>query len=98
MPRAFPAEFRLRAVALVRAGNPVTKTAHDLGISVGALHNWVHQDKVDRGEIAGTTTKESAELTRAKRRIRELETEVEILRRTSKILGKDGADPKGSTR
>jgi transposase len=98
MPRPFPAEFRLRAVALVRAGNPVTKTAHDLGVSVGALHGWVHQDKVDRGEVAGTTTSESAELKRAKRRIRELEMEVEILRRASAILGKIGGDPKGFTR
>jgi transposase len=44
------------------------------------------------------TTKESAELTRANKRIRELEMEVEILRRASKILGKDAPHPKGSTR
>jgi len=97
MPRPFPAEFRLRAVALVRASQPITKTAQDLGMSAAALHKWVHQDKVDRGEIPGTTTKENAELVRARKRIGELETEVEILRRAQKLLGKGGADPKGST-
>jgi transposase-like protein len=98
MPRPYPAEFRLRAVALVRAGKAITRTAEELGISAAALHKWVQQDRVDRGEIPGTTTKESPELKRAKRRIRELETEVEILRRAAKLLGKDAPHPKGSTR
>ena len=31
MPRPFPAEFRLRAVALVRAGKPITTAAVQLG-------------------------------------------------------------------
>jgi transposase len=98
MPRPFPAEFRLRAVALVRAGQQITKTAQDLGVSAGALHKWVHQDKVDRGELPGTTTAESAELARARKRIRELETEVEVLRRAHQLMGKDSTHPKGSTR
>lgn len=98
MSRPFPAEFRLRAVALVLAGKPITKTAQELGVSAACLDKWVHQDKIDRGEIPGVTTRESAELTRAKRRIRELEMVVEIRRRASKILGQDGTDPQGSAR
>ena len=53
MPRPFPVEFRARAVALVRAGKPVTTAAVELGISVGALHKWVRQDQIDRGERDG---------------------------------------------
>lgn len=98
MPRPFPAEFRLRAVALVRAGKTITRTAEELGVSQAALHGWVRQDKIDRGEIPGVSTKESAELKKAKRRIRELEMEVEILRRASKILGDERPHPKGFTR
>jgi transposase-like protein len=45
MPRPFPAEFRLRAVVLVRAGKSITSTTQELGISAGALHNWVRQDR-----------------------------------------------------
>jgi transposase len=41
---------------------------------------------------------ESKELVRARRRIRELETEVEILRRAHELLGKDVLRPKGPTR
>ena len=98
MPRPYPAEFRLRAVALVRAGKPISRVAAELGISQGGLHNWVRQDRIDRGEIAGVSTKEHADLTRANKRIRELEMEVEILKRASKFLGEDMPHPKGFTR
>ncbi len=98
MPRPFPAEFRLRAVALVRAGKTITRTAEELGVSQAALHGWVRQHKIDRGELPGISTTEGAELKKAKRRIRELEMEVEILRRASKILGDERPYPKGFTR
>lgn len=98
MPRPYPAEFRFRAVALVRAGKPITTVATELGISAGALHNWVRQDQIDRGERPGTTSRENAELTKANRRIRQLEEEVEILRKAAKLLGEEGLDPKGFIR
>jgi transposase len=98
MPRPFPSEFRLRAVALVRAGKPLTTAAHQLGVSAAALHNWVRQDQIDRGERPGTTTPESVELAKAKKPIRQLETEVEILKVAAKLLGEDRPSPKGFTR
>ena len=98
MPRPYPAEFRARAVALVRAGRPISRVAVELGISEGGLHNWVRQDRIDRGELSGITTAESAELSRVKRRIRELEVEVEILKKASTFLGENRPHPKGSTR
>jgi transposase-like protein len=98
MPRPFPSEFRLRAVALVRAGKPLTTAAHQLGVSAAALHHWVRQDQIDRGERPGTTTPESVELAKAKKRIRQLETEVEILKVAAKLLGEDHSSPKGFTR
>ena len=51
MPRAYPDEFRVRAVSLIRAGQTVRKTASDLDVSCAILHRWVKQDKIDRGEI-----------------------------------------------
>lgn len=98
MPRPYPAEFRLRAVALVRAGKPISRVAVELGISHGCLRNWVRQDRVDHDEIEGISTKEHADLTRANKRICELEMEVEILKRASKFLGEDMPHPKGFTR
>ena len=81
----------------MRSGGSVTKTAHDLDITSTTIYNWIKQDRIDRGVIPGVTTKESKELVKARRRIRELETEVEILRRAHELLGKDRR-PRGSTR
>jgi transposase-like protein len=82
----------------VRSGWSVTKTAHDLDVTTTTIDNWVKQDRIDRGEIPGVSTQESKELVRARRRIRELENEVEILRRAHELLGKDVLRPKGPTR
>ena len=62
MPSPYPSEFRARAVALVRAGRPISRVAVELGVSEGGLHNWVRQDRIDRGELPGVITSESAEL------------------------------------
>jgi transposase len=96
--RAYPREFRERAIALVRSGKQVKQTAYELGISAGCLHEWIKQDRIDRGELVGQTTTESAQLRAARKRIRELETELAIIRQAAKFLGEDKPRPKGSTR
>ena len=98
MPKPYPSEFRARAVALVRAGRPISRVAVELGISEGGLHNWVRQDRIDRGEIPGVRTGEGVELRRACSRIRELELQVEILTKASEFLAEERPHPKGSTR
>ncbi len=98
MPRPYPPEFRARAVALVRSGKQVKQTAYELGISAGCLHNWVRQDQIDRGERSGVTTSESGELRAARKRIRELETDLAIVRQAAKFLDQDKPHPKGFTR
>jgi len=98
MPRAYPDEFRVRAVSLIRAGQTVKKTASDLDVSCAILHRWAKQDKIDRGEIPVVPIAESRELRKARKRIRELENEVEILRRTHEMLGSQARHPKGFTR
>jgi transposase len=98
VPSPYPFEFRARAVALVRAGRPISRVAFELGVSEGGLHNWVRQDRIDHGELPGVTTRESAELRRARRRIRELEMQVEILTKASAFLAEEGPHPKGFTR
>lgn len=98
MPRPYPPEFRARAVALVRSGKQVKQTAYELGISAGCLHGWVRQDQIDRGERPGITTSESVELRAARKRIRELETELAIVRQAAKFLDQDKPHPKGFTR
>jgi transposase len=98
MPKAYPAEFGTRAVALVRAGRSVRGTAHELDISESCLHNWLKQDRIDRGERPGLNSREHADLVAAKRRIRQLETELEILREASTIYEELKGDPKERSR
>lgn len=92
-----PPSFDCEQSRSFEGAKSITKTAQDLGVSDSALYAWVRQDRVDRGEIAGTTTVENTEVKRMKKRVRELEVEVEILRH-AEILLKDLNDPKGFTR
>jgi transposase-like protein len=96
MPRKYPEEFRRRAIALVRSGQRVVKTAADLGIASACLHGWVKQDRIFRGEIAGVSSVQFRGLRKANRRLRNLKGEVEILRRADAMLGRPAQQPKDS--
>lgn len=98
MPRPYPAEFRARAIALVRAGKQAKQTAVELGIHPVTVSKWVRQDEIDRGVRPGTPSTESVQLRAARRRIAELESELAIIRQAAKFLGEDKPLPKGSTR
>lgn len=95
--RGYPPEFRRRALDLLAAGRRATDLARDLGISSQTIYLWRHQEQIDRGLVAGLTSTERTELAAAKRRIRELEAELEIHRRASELLV-DRSDPKGVSR
>ncbi len=98
MPRPYPPEFRARAIALVRAGKQAKRAAVELGIHPVTLSKWLRQDDIDHGRRPGTPSSESAELRAARRRIRELETELGIVRQAATFLDQDKPHPKGSTR
>ena len=57
-----------------------------LGISNQTIYVWRRQEAIDRGLVAGLTSAEREELAAAKRRIRELESELAIHRRASELL------------
>ena len=97
MPRRYPVEFRRKVLDLVEAGGPVVEIADQLGLSDQTIYNWRNQDRIDRGLRCGVTTVESAGVTAARRRIRELETELAVMRRANELL-KERADPKGASR
>jgi len=92
--RGYTAEFRQRVLELVAAGRRVEDIARDLGISDQTVYSWRRQDRVDRGLESGLTTAERAELISARRRIRELETELAVHRRAAELL-KGASTPKG---
>ena len=94
MPRSYPAEFRRKVLDLVEAGRPVAEIADQLGVTGQTIYNWRNQDLIDRGLRPGVSTAESAELTAARRRIREPKTELAVTQRANELL-REQADPKG---
>ena len=95
--RGYPAELRRRVIDLLATGRKVADVARDLGVSEHAIYGWRRQEQVDRGLEPGLSTGEKAELTAAKRRIRELEAELAVHRRAAELL-KDATDPKVGSR
>lgn len=95
--RGYSPEFRMRVIELVEGGRKVAEVADDLGISEQTIYTWRKQARIDSGLEAGLSTAEHAELTAARRRIRELETELAIHRRATELL-KEKPRPKARTR
>lgn len=95
--RGYPPEFRRRVLDLLDSGRKVVDLARDLGISNQTIYVWRRQEAIDRGLLAGLTSAEREELAAAKRRIRELETELAIHRRASELLA-ERSNPKGGSR
>ena len=94
MPRRYPVEFRRKVLDLIEAGKPVAEIAVQLGVSDQTIYNRRNQHQVDRGQRAGMSTTESAELAAARKRIRDLETELAVTKRANELL-KVQSDPKG---
>ena len=86
MPKRYPSEFRRRVLDLVAAGRSVASVAEDLGVSAQTIYNWRRQDAIDRGEAAGLSSLEQAELRAARRRIAQLEDELAVTRRANELL------------
>jgi transposase len=95
--RGYPPEFRRKVLDLVEAGWPVAEVAQALGISNQPIYTWRRQDRIDRGLEPGLTSGEKAELVAAKRRIAELETELQAMRRAMELV-REVVPPKGGSR
>lgn len=99
MPAAHPREFREDVIAVARRGQaPLAQVAKDFGISESCLRNWLRQANVEDGHRPGVTKAENEELREARRKIRLLEQENEVLRRAAAYLSqanlKLGQSPK----
>lgn len=90
MPKAFPEEFRRDVVAVARKReSTLIQIAKDFGISEACLHRWLKIADVEDGVRPGVTTVEATELRDARRRIRVLEQENEILRRAAAFFARE---------
>ena len=99
MGKSYAPEFRHRVIQRVRAGRPVRTVSAELGVSEATVFRWVAQDHVDRGESAGLSSIDKVELARARGRIRELETELAVVKKASEFFTTmEKIRPKGSSR
>ncbi|MER7681125.1 IS3 family transposase [Streptomyces sp. NPDC096934] len=89
MPKPYPEEFREDVVRVARNRGPgvtVEQVAKDFGVHPMTLWKWMRRADIDDGSKPGTTSQESAELREARRRIKLLEQENEVLRRAAAYL------------
>ncbi|NOR03459.1 IS3 family transposase [Mycolicibacterium fortuitum] len=89
MARPYPREFRDDVVRVARDrddGVTIEQIATDFGVHPVTLHKWMRQADIDEGAKPGKSTGESAELRDARRRIKLLEQENEVLRRAAAYL------------
>jgi transposase len=77
--RRYSDEFKADAVALVRkSGRPVRQVAQELGVDDSTLSYWVHTADASLSDEERSDLEEQRRL---RKRIKELEEEVEILKR-----------------
>ena len=99
MPRQYPPEFRERIVGLARSGRSISGLSADYGVADATIYRWLTQDRIDHGEKPGATSVQNTELAAARKRIRELEHELELVRKAAAIFDEqEKIRPKGSTR
>ncbi|MER5618591.1 IS3 family transposase [Streptomyces sp. NPDC002215] len=89
MPKPYPKEFREDVVRVARNREPgvtLEQIAADFGVHPITLSKWLRRANTDEGGRPATASGESAELREARKRIRLLEQENEVLRRAAVYL------------
>jgi transposase len=101
MPSRYDASTKAKAVRLVREHRAdylteyaaITAVAGRLGMSPETLRLWIRRGEVDSGQAAGVTTGEPKEVRDLKRKVRELEETIEILKAAAGFFGRE-CDPR----
>ncbi|WP_433789622.1 IS3 family transposase [Actinoplanes sp. CA-252034] len=89
MPKPYPREFRDDVVRVARDRDPgvtVEQIAKDFGVHPMTLFKWLRQAGIDEGARPGVSRSDAAELREARKRIKLLEQENEVLRRAAAYL------------
>lgn len=86
MWKKYDDEFKRNALEKVFDGQSVRSVAEELGVNESLIHKWKRAAKtLGNGTVSG---KELAEIEALKKRNRELEMEVEILKKATLIFGR----------
>ena len=98
MPMTYSAQFRREACERMLAGEAVLDLAKELDIGFSTLYRWKRQALVDLGQAPGTKRVEADALAQARRRIKNLEDELVLVKAASRLFEEASHDPKASTR
>ena len=86
MKRKYDADFKRNAVQKVLDGQPAASVARELGIGENLIYNW-KKAFLQNGNGINISTQLNENLV-LKKRVRELEMEVEILKKATLIFGR----------
>jgi transposase-like protein len=98
MPKQYPADLHRRTCERMLAGEAVKDLVVELGIAEVTLYKWRRQALIDAGQRPGLKSYEADPLAAARRRIKELEAELTVVKAASALFEEGAADPKASTR
>ena len=98
MPLRYQPEVRRQVLRLAGAGTKPKDLAETFGMSQATVYNWIRQERIDAGEVDGTSTDQALELKAAQKRIKQLETELAVSRKVNEVFLSEGIPPKGSSR
>jgi transposase-like protein len=99
MPFRYSSEFRRRACERMLAGEAVKDLAAELPVSDATLYKWRRQALIDAGQGPGLKSYEADRLAQARRRIKDLEAELKLVKAASALFDEtEVISPKGSTR
>ncbi|HUC36358.1 MAG TPA: transposase [Acidimicrobiales bacterium] len=97
MAFTYSTPFREAACLRMLAGESVDVLSKELKVSAATLHRWKKQALIDANRKPGLKSFEPDELARARRRIKDLEKELEMVKAASALFdGKEVVRPKGS--
>jgi transposase-like protein len=97
MGSSYPMQLRDEACRRMLAAERVEELAAEFDVAAATLYRWKHQVLIDAGRKPGIKSYEPDVLARARRRIKELESELESVRAASALLnGEAVVHPKGS--
>jgi transposase-like protein len=96
MPRHYPLEVRHEACERMLGGEAIKDLADELGIET--LYRWRRQALIVTGQRPGVKSFEADPLAAARRRIQELEAELEMVKTAGAIFEEGEVDPEGSSR
>ena len=88
--RSFTPEFKADAVAMVLDDDRrIVDVANAIDVGEGTLGNWVRLEKIERGERAGLTRDDRAELVELRKENARLRMERDLLKRATAFWVKE---------